>query len=142
MSGCCTPVIVPAGGGGGGGEPGKTTGVVTLVDDNGPFLRHIVYGVNGVPESATDTDLSGVTGYSPTGAVAPYPPPQRHIVEQCACDDTDGDGIPDTDYLEVWAVDPTGAQEPTRIGTYRDGDLAQPYTPVSPVPCWPTAESG
>src|SRR5690606_18904161 len=73
MSGCCTPVIVPAGGGGGGGEPGKTTGVVTLVDDNGPFLRHIVYGVNGVPESATDTDLSGVTGYSPTGAVAPYP---------------------------------------------------------------------
>lgn len=147
MSGCCAPVIVPAGGGGGGGGPGKTTAVVTLVDGNGiAFLRHIVYDVNGAVQTVTDTDLSGTTPYVPAGDVTPWPPaattppqpepqPQLQIIEQCSCDDANGDGIPDTDYLELFAVDATGQQAPRLIGTYLGGDLAEPYTPVSPVPC-------
>lgn len=59
----------------------------------------------------------------------------KQVVERCGCDDTDGDGIGDLQYTELWAVDPCDGAAPTLLGTYLDGDLTQPYTPVSPVDC-------
>ncbi|WP_437020648.1 hypothetical protein [Streptomyces sp. enrichment culture] len=59
----------------------------------------------------------------------------KAVVERCGCDDTDGDGIGDVTYTELWAVDPCGGAAPELLGTYLDGDLTQPYTPVSPVEC-------
>ncbi|MFF3665463.1 hypothetical protein [Microtetraspora malaysiensis] len=54
------------------------------------------------------------------------------VLERCRCDDTTGDGLADTRYVELYAVDGDGTVTP--IGTYTQ-DLAQPYTPVSPVDC-------
>ena len=59
----------------------------------------------------------------------------KQVIERCSCDDTDGDGIGDVQYTELWAVDPCGGDSPALLGTYLDGDLTQPYTPVSPVDC-------
>ncbi|WP_228995222.1 hypothetical protein [Streptomyces sp. DH8] len=59
----------------------------------------------------------------------------KQVVERCGCDDTDGDGLGDVRYAELWAVDPCGGEPPVLLGTYRDGDLAQPYTPTAPVEC-------
>lgn len=59
----------------------------------------------------------------------------KTVIERCSCDDTDGDGIGDVQYTELWAVDPCDGAAPTLLGTYLDGDLTQPYTPVSPVDC-------
>ncbi|MEU0058678.1 hypothetical protein [Streptomyces sp. NPDC006334] len=59
----------------------------------------------------------------------------RQVIERCGCDDTDGDGIGDVTFTELWAVDPCGGEAPALLGTYLDGDLTQPYTPVAPVEC-------
>jgi hypothetical protein len=59
----------------------------------------------------------------------------KQVVERCGCDDTNGDGIGDITYTELWAVDPCGGDAPALLGTYENGDLTQPYTPVSPVDC-------
>ncbi len=59
----------------------------------------------------------------------------KQVVERCGCDDTTGDGIGDVQYTELWAVDPCDGAAPTLLGTYLDGDLTQPYTPVAPVEC-------
>ncbi|MFF6801136.1 hypothetical protein [Streptomyces sp. NPDC012616] len=59
----------------------------------------------------------------------------KQVVERCGCDDTDGDGVGDVTYTELWAVDPCGGAAPALLGTYLDGDLTQPYTPVAPVEC-------
>ncbi|MEU8831751.1 hypothetical protein [Streptomyces sp900116325] len=62
-------------------------------------------------------------------------PAARQVVERCGCDDTDGDGIGDIRYVELWSVDTTGLSPAFLIGTYIDGDFDQPYTPVNPVDC-------
>lgn len=48
------------------------------------------------------------------------------------CDDTTGDGLPDTTYSELWCVKLDG--ETQLVFTYQD-DPAVPYVPVSPVDC-------
>ncbi|MFE9127814.1 hypothetical protein ACFYOF_20805 [Streptomyces sp. NPDC007148] len=94
-------------------------------------------------ESVTYTTLDGAP-YTPTGEIGQCQSagggsccpeqtcPAQNIIETCRCDDTDGDGIPDTGYVELLAVDCQGTL--TSLGTYTDG-LTHPYTPVSPVAC-------
>ncbi|MFI5629219.1 hypothetical protein ACIA8E_07530 [Streptomyces sp. NPDC051664] len=65
----------------------------------------------------------------PTQTCAPQ------IVERCGCDDSDGDGIGDVRYTELWAIDPCGGDAPALLGAWVDGDFDQPYTPVAPVDC-------
>ncbi|MET8609812.1 hypothetical protein [Streptomyces misionensis] len=62
-------------------------------------------------------------------------PCARQVVERCGCDDTNGDGTGDTQYTELWAIDPCNGHAPVLLGTYEDGDLTKPYTPVAPVEC-------
>src|SRR5690606_38668119 len=57
----------------------------------------------------------------------------QHVIEACRCDDTDGDGIGDVDYVELIAVDSCSG-ELTSLGTYLP-DLTGPYEPVAPVEC-------
>ncbi|MER5699490.1 hypothetical protein ACWDBO_48960 [Streptomyces mirabilis] len=59
----------------------------------------------------------------------------KTVIERCGCDDTDGDGVGDETYTELWAVDPCGGAAPELLGTFLDGDLTSPYTPVAPVEC-------
>jgi hypothetical protein len=59
----------------------------------------------------------------------------KQVLERCGCDDTDGDGIGDVQYTELWAVDPCDGDAPALLGTYLDGDLTQPYAPTAPVEC-------
>ncbi|MER7477438.1 hypothetical protein ABTX60_07245 [Streptomyces sp. NPDC126510] len=59
----------------------------------------------------------------------------KQVVERCGCDDTTGDGTGDVTFTELWAVDPCGGAAPVLMGTYLDGGLTQPYTPVAPVEC-------
>ncbi|MFD5570471.1 hypothetical protein [Streptomyces cadmiisoli] len=61
----------------------------------------------------------------------------QSVIEACRCDDTDGDGIADTDYVELLAVDCEGTL--TSLGTYT-ADLSAPYTPVAPIDCDETDE--
>ncbi|MFF4900436.1 hypothetical protein [Streptomyces sp. NPDC001068] len=71
------------------------------------------------------------------------PPPDteecatQNVLQACRCDDADGDGIADTDYVELLAVDCTGAV--TSLGSYT-ADLSAPYTPVAPISCDETDE--
>ena len=43
--------------------------VVVLCDDNGSFLRHIIYDANGAVQSVISTTLDGLTTYTPVGTV-------------------------------------------------------------------------
>jgi hypothetical protein len=54
------------------------------------------------------------------------------VLRVCRCDDTDGDGIADTDYVALLAVDCDGLISP--LGDYLP-DLSAAYAPVSPVDC-------
>lgn len=97
------------------------------------FLRHLIYGSAGQVTGALDTALDGFAPYTPTGVVGVCDRPEPvTVLEECRCDDTDGDGAGDTPYVELIAVEEDGALRP--IGTYAE-DLSGPYTPVSPVPC-------
>ncbi|KQW11424.1 hypothetical protein [Streptomyces sp. Root369] len=106
-----------------------------------PFLRAVTYGCDGQPTGTTDWEMDGTTPYTVTGAVAACDGEAadagcaKQVVERCGCDDTDGDGIGDVTYTELWAVDPCGGADPVLLGTYLDGDLTQPYTPTAPVDC-------
>jgi hypothetical protein len=107
-----------------------------------PFLRH--YTIDPATGTATyfDTTLDGDT-YAPVGEVTSCNGGSgdntsdcaKQVIERCGCDDTDGDGIGDVQYTELWAVDPCGGAAPELLGTFLDGDLTQPYTPVAPVEC-------
>ncbi|WP_158697935.1 hypothetical protein [Streptomyces prunicolor] len=100
------------------------------------FLRHwTVDNTTGAVTAAGDTALDGTTAYTPTGTVGACQSCTRQIVERCGCDDTDGDGLGDATYTELWAVDPCGGAAPELLGTYLDGDLTKPYTPTAPVEC-------
>lgn len=48
------------------------------------------------------------------------------------CDDTNGDGRPDTTYSELWCIKADGTTQ--LVLTYQD-DPAVPYAPVAPVDC-------
>ncbi|WP_228995223.1 hypothetical protein [Streptomyces sp. DH8] len=104
------------------------------------FLRTLVTDCEtGAVLSVADATLDG-RPYETTGDVGQCAPasspeepcPVQHVIQECRCDDTDGDGIADTDYLELLAVDCEGRL--TSIGTYTDG-LTAPYTPVAPIDC-------
>jgi hypothetical protein len=110
-----------------------------------PFLRRYAVDASGAV-TTTDTGLDGITAYTVGGTVttcagapedeSPGPMPSgKQILERCGCDDTNGDGVGDVPYTELWGIDPYGVDGPVLLGTYRDGDLTQPYTPVSPADC-------
>ncbi|WP_327345983.1 hypothetical protein [Streptomyces europaeiscabiei] len=101
-----------------------------------PFLRRLAIAEDGTV-TFTDTALDGTTAYTPAGTVGRCTTEQcaKQVIERCGCDDTDGDGIGDVTYTELWAVDPCDGDAPVLLGTYLDGDLTQPYTPVAPVEC-------
>ncbi|MEU0629586.1 hypothetical protein, partial [Streptomyces sp. NPDC005989] len=117
---------------------------VPAIECEAQFLRTIVKDcATGATVSVVDTTLDGepfeVTGdvgqcTPASGGETPQPDPcqANTVIEACRCDDTDGDGVSDTDYVELLAVDCDGAL--TSIGTYTP-DLSAPYTPVAPVPC-------
>lgn len=101
-----------------------------------PFLRHLIYQPGATAPTVLDTLLDGATPYTPAGEVdtcGPTPAeecPSRNTLSACRWDDTDNDGIADTEYVELLAVDCAGAL--TSVGTYLP-DLSGPYTPTNPV---------
>lgn len=97
-----------------------------------PFLRHLVYDCTGALVETRDTTMDGTTPYTPTGTVGTCSTPceAQSVLDTCRWDDTDGDGVADTPYLELFGVSCDGAL--TSLGTYTE-DLTGPYTPVSPV---------
>ncbi|MFD4855150.1 hypothetical protein [Streptomyces atratus] len=122
----------------------KWSAEVPAIECEAQFLRTIVKDcATGATVSVVDTTLDGepfeVTGdvgqcTPASGGENPQPDPcqANTVIEACRCDDTDGDGVADTDYVELLAVDCEGSL--TSIGTYTP-DLSAPYTPVAPVPC-------
>ncbi|MEU3782719.1 hypothetical protein [Streptomyces sp900129855] len=101
-----------------------------------PFLRTVSYDCNGQATGRVDTTLSGQP-YAVAGTVGVCVPDgcAKQVIERCGCDDTDGDGLGDVTYTELWAVDPCHGEAPALLGTYLDGDLTKPYAPTAPVEC-------
>lgn len=97
---------------------GTTVGVMDTTLDGEP------YEVTG--------DVGQCTPASGGGTPQPDQCQAANVIEARRCDDTDGDGVADTDYVELLAVDCDGTL--MSIGTYTP-DLSDPYTPVAPVPC-------
>ena len=61
---------------------------------------------------------------------------QEQLFERTGCDDTDGDGIAEVTYTQLWAVPTCSVTATARlVGSYLMGDFAAPYTPVNPVDC-------
>ncbi|MEU6628462.1 hypothetical protein ABZ905_09220 [Streptomyces parvus] len=94
--------------------------------------QRIVDRVTGGPVA-----LPGGTHFDVCPGPEDEPCPALHVIQACRCDDTDGDGIADTDYVELLAVDCDGAL--TSLGAYA-ADLSAPYTPVAPIDCTETDE--
>lgn len=116
-----------------GESPGDESGFLGHAPAAIPFLREVCRDCDGQIVSTADTTLDGVP-YTPGGdvtACAPSQPAcQQHLLEECRWDDTDSDGIGDTEYVELIAVDGcTGAL--STLGTYTT-DLTEPYDPVAP----------
>ncbi|MEU1852931.1 hypothetical protein ABZ499_27610 [Streptomyces sp. NPDC019990] len=108
-----------------------------------PFLRRYTFDCDGGLASTQDLGLDGTTPYAVQGDVATCaadggtagaatPCDVQNVIETCRCDDTDGDGIGDTDYVELLGVSCDGTL--TSLGTYTEG-LSAPYVPVAPVEC-------
>ncbi|KAA9379622.1 hypothetical protein F5972_08170 [Microbispora cellulosiformans] len=98
----------------------ETGAVVAVVDTTMDGAPYTVTGTAGQCEAAG-------------GACCPPPEPEcpQHLLHECRWDDTDGDGLGDTTYLELIQVDGcTGAL--TSLGTYLP-DLTAAYTPVAPT---------
>ncbi|MER6557889.1 hypothetical protein ABT300_09000 [Streptomyces sp. NPDC001027] len=116
-----------------------------LVDGTvaGVALVEPVYDTATGQRVATRTvdPATGAT-YTPTGTLGPCAADgcARQVVQTTRCDDADGDGTGEITYVELWAVDPCNGGDPELIGAYRDGDLSQPYTPVTPVDCPPATD--
>lgn len=130
-------------------DPSNSVDVETwplcILNTDGSVMQHVraeqVYDANGTAAGLPRL-VDAVTGLPvaiPGGAtIGVCPGPEtcaRQIVERCGCDDTTGDGLGDVQYTELWAVDPCNGEPPVLLGTYLDGDLTQPYTPVAPVEC-------
>lgn len=112
---------------------------VPPVECEAQFLRTIVKDcATGATVSVVDTTLDGEP-YEVTGDVGECTSSADscpvHVIEQCRCDDADGDGVGEVDYVELVGVD-TCTGDLTVIGTYTE-DMSAPYTPVSPVECEP-----
>ncbi|MFD6926525.1 hypothetical protein ACFV99_40790 [Streptomyces sp. NPDC059944] len=114
---------------------------LTTVPEPVQFLRHVTVdcetgAVVSVADSTLDGDpytVVGEVGQCTNAAPAePETPPcdAQSVLSACRWDDTDGDGIADTEYVELLAVDCEGVL--AGIGTYLP-DLSEPYEPVSPV---------
>ncbi|MEU5497973.1 hypothetical protein [Streptomyces griseofuscus] len=76
--------------------------------------------------------------YTPTGTLTVCQPPAdcaRQVTQVTRCDDTTGDGVGDTEYVEVWSLDPCDGGAPQLVGTYLAGDFTSSYTPTSAAPC-------
>ncbi|MDQ1018957.1 hypothetical protein [Streptomyces afghaniensis] len=97
---------------------------VVCTDGEMYYLDDLGVRQDAIPDGATVVPCPGATESC-----------AKAVVERCGCDDTDGDGLGDVTYTELWAVDPCGGADPELLGTYLDGDLTQPYTPVAPVEC-------
>jgi hypothetical protein len=109
-----------------------------------PFLRRFTYDCDGSLTSSQDLGLDGSTPYTVAGEVGQcaadgdgssvtVPPCQAQtVIEQCRCSDDDGDGIPETGYVELIGVGCDGSL--TSLGTYLP-DLSAPYTPTAPMDC-------
>ncbi|WPR52846.1 hypothetical protein SJI45_19105 [Streptomyces sp. S399] len=119
-------------------EPDPDVELLTLCDvaedaEPVPFLRHLVYQPGAAAPTVVDTALDGVTSYTPLGVVGVCDRLEPvTVLEECRCDDSDGDGVGDTPYVELIAVYEDGTLQ--TVGTYAE-DLSGPYEPVSPVPC-------
>ncbi|WP_405710195.1 MULTISPECIES: hypothetical protein [unclassified Streptomyces] len=112
---------------------------VPPVECEAQFLRTFVKDcATGATVSVVDTTLDGEP-YEVTGDVGECTSSADscpvHVIEQCRCDDADGDGVGEVDYVELVGVD-TCTGDLTVIGTYTE-DTSAPYTPVSPVECEP-----
>lgn len=117
----------------------KWSAEVPPVECESQFLRTIVKDcATGATVSVVDTTLDGEP-YEVTGDVGECTSSAGscpvHVIEQCRCDDADGDGVGEVDYVELVGVD-TCTGDLTVIGTYTE-DMSAPYTPVSPVECEP-----
>jgi hypothetical protein len=97
------------------------------------FLRDYARDENG--------QITGHTDYTPDGSTYPVAGTvgfcdgdcgAQNIIQADRCDDTDGDGIADTWYIELLGVDCQGTV--STLGTYLC-DLSGPYTPLNPVDC-------
>jgi hypothetical protein len=97
-------------------------------DDSVYYLDEDGQRQDAIPDGWHLAPCAGEAGSSTTSCA-------KQVVERCGCDDTDGDGIGDVQYTELWAVDPCDGAAPTLLGTYLDGDLTKPYTPAAPVEC-------
>ncbi|MBC9729268.1 hypothetical protein [Streptomyces sp. TRM68367] len=99
------------------------------------FVRDYQRDTSGQITGHTDYTLDGQP-YTPSGTVGVCGPAEpcsaQSVLHACRCDDTDGDGVGDVDYVELLGVDCTGAV--TSLGTYT-ADLSATYTPVAPVDC-------
>lgn len=51
------------------GSVGGDSDMIILCDDNGSFLRHIVYDTDGSVKHTFDTNLNGTTAYTPVGTI-------------------------------------------------------------------------
>ncbi|MFJ8852362.1 hypothetical protein [Streptomyces sp. NPDC102437] len=121
----------------------------TLTLTRTPFLRRFTYACDGSLTSAQDLALDGITPYEVQGeashctggdggTTSAAPCDVQNVIQECRCDDTDGDGEADTDYVELLGVDCDG--QLSSIGTYT-ADLSAPYSPVAPIDCR-TGEAG
>jgi hypothetical protein len=97
------------------------------------ILRDYMRDENGQITGHTDYTLDGAA-YTPSGAVDVCDTgcDVQNIIQAERCDDTDGDGQPDTTYIELLAVDCEG--NVTSLAT-RTCDLADVYEPVAPIDC-------
>lgn len=89
----------------------------------------------GEVQSVTYATLDGAP-YTPAGTIGMCQPLGAEqpvtVLEACRCDDTDGDGIADTSYVELVGVAADGTL--TSLGAHTP-DLSAPYEPVAPVEC-------
>ncbi|MCX4458672.1 hypothetical protein OOK58_42955 [Streptomyces sp. NBC_01728] len=136
--------IVPCPGSGEAGVDVESYPLCVIDDASGTVLqtirREVVYDATGAVTGSRYVDaVTGDPVALPGGThIAVCPSTEactKQILERCGCDDTDGDGIGDVTYTELWAVDPCGGDAPVLLGAFLDGDLTQPYTPVAPVEC-------
>ncbi|MFJ5890285.1 hypothetical protein [Streptomyces californicus] len=99
-----------------------------------PFLRHLAYLPGATAPTVVDTALDGATPYALTGTAGACSTScgVQAVLEECRCDDVDGDGVGEVGYVELVGIDCDGRL--TSLGTYTSG-LTAPYTPVAPVDC-------
>ena len=121
------------------GSPGLLR-TIEICDDNGTFYRDVdiisgavihQYDANGAP-------------YTPVGTIRDCSQPQVELVQECRCDDVDGNPANTVTYIEIFKrecqVD--GTITSTSVGTYTDSTLATAYTPINPVDCDSVADDG